>query len=68
MSKERLSETLYCNVRDMETKQSHEDLRTLLTILPPSIAESVEQAGNAEAAVRLASRNAPAFTPKWVDR
>jgi len=23
---------------------------------------------NAEAAVRLASRNAPAFTPKWVDR
>ena len=27
-----------------------------------------QRTDNAEAAVRLASRNAPAFTPKWVDR
>ena len=37
----------------METKQSHEDLRTLLTILPPSIAENVEAAGNAEALLEI---------------
>ena len=30
---------------EMETKQSHEDLRTLLSILPFSIANSVEEAG-----------------------
>ena len=37
----------------METKQSHEDLQTLLTILPPSIAESVEAAGNAEGLLEI---------------
>ncbi len=37
----------------METKQSHEDLRTLLTILPPSIAESVEAAGQPEALMEI---------------
>ncbi len=37
----------------METKQSHEDLRTLLTILPPSIAESVEDVGDADALLEI---------------
>ena len=37
----------------METKQSHEDLRTLLSILPPSIAEAVEAAGNAAALLEI---------------
>ncbi len=37
----------------METIQSHEDLRTLLTLLPPSIAESVEQVGHAEGLLEI---------------
>ena len=51
----------------METKQSHEDLRTLLTILPPSIAESVEAAGNAEALLEIVMDLGRVPTARYVE-
>ena len=51
----------------METKQSHEDLRTLLTILPPSIAESVEVAGNAEALLEIVMDLGRVPTARYID-
>jgi len=51
----------------METKQSHEDLRTLLTVLPPSIAESVEVAGNAEALLEIVMDLGRVPTARYID-
>ena len=51
----------------METKQSHEDLRTLLTILPPSIAESVEAAGNADGLLEIVMDLGRVPTARYVD-
>ena len=51
----------------METKQSHEDLRTLLTILPPSIAESVEATGNETALLEIVMDLGRVPTARYVD-
>ncbi len=52
---------------EMETKQSHEDLRTLLTILPPSIGESVEAAGNEEGLLEIVMDLGRVPTARYVD-
>jgi stage III sporulation protein SpoIIIAA len=51
----------------METIQSHEDLRTLLTLLPPSIAESVEQVGHAEGLLEIVMDLGRVPTARYVD-
>ena len=51
----------------METTQSHEDLRTLLTILPPSIAESVEAMGEEEGLLEIVMDLGRVPTARYVD-
>ena len=51
----------------METKQSHEDLRTLLNILPPSIAETVEAAGHEEGLLEIVMDLGRVPTARYVD-
>ena len=52
---------------EMETKQSHEDLRTLLNILPPSIAETVEAAGHEEGLLEIVMDLGRVPTARYVD-
>lgn len=51
----------------METKESHEDLRTLLSLLPPSIAESVEAAGDADSLLEIVMDLGRVPTARYVD-
>ena len=51
----------------METKQSHEDLRTLLSILPFSIANSVEQSGRENELLEIVMDLGRVPTARYVD-
>lgn len=51
----------------METKQSHEDLRTLLSILPFSIANSVEQIGREDELLEIVMDLGRVPTARYVD-
>ena len=51
----------------MDTKQSHEDLRTLLSVLPDSIRHSVEEAGRADELLEIVMDLGRVPTARYVD-